>query len=137
MYVAGKTYLEISEALGYGGKQNAHTAVQRVLMDTMTAPADEVRALLKARHEEIYVLARDIALSRHKAHSHGRVVYDGEEPVYDDTPRMAAMDRMTRALDQLAKLTGAYAPVKFENLSLEAIQAEIARIEAEIADDPT
>lgn len=135
MYVAGKTYLEISEALGYGGKGHAHTAVQRVLMETMKAPADEVRALLRARNEEIYVMAREIALKEHYAHSHGKLVYKDDKPLVDDGPKLNAMDRMGRALTELAKLCGAHAAVKFENLSLEAVQAEIARLEAEAREE--
>lgn len=133
MYVAGKTYLEISNELGYGGKSNARRAVQSILMETIKAPADEVRALLRARNEEIYVMARAIAQKDHYAHSHGQLIYlDGEElPMVDDGPKLAAMDRMQRSLGELAKLAGAHAAVKFENLSLEAVQAEIARLELE------
>ena len=134
LYVAGKTYLEIAEELGYGDKSNARRAVQAVLMETMKAPADEVRALLKARNEEIYVMAREIALKNHYAHSHGKLVYKDGEPLIDDGPKLNAMDRMGRALAELAKLCGAHAAVKFENLSLEAVQAEIARLEAEARD---
>jgi hypothetical protein len=132
LYVAGKTYLEISEELGYGGKANAHKAVQRVLLETVREPADEVRALLRARNEEIYLMARAVALKDHLAHGNGRIVYDRNgTPLVDDGPKLAAMDRMQRALSELAKLAGAHAAVKYENLSLEAVQAEIARLEAE------
>jgi hypothetical protein len=135
MYVAGKTYLEISDELGYGSKSNAHRAVQRVLMETVKQPADEVRALLRARNEEIYALAREIALKQHYAHGNGKLVYKDGEPLIDDGPKLNAMDRMQRALTELAKLAGAHAAVKFENLSLEAVQAEIARLEAEAREE--
>ena len=135
MYVAGKTYLEISEELGYGNKANARRAVQSVLMETIQEPADEVRALLRARNEEIYVMAREVALRKHYAISHGKVVYLDHVPIPDDMPRLAAMDRMSRALNELAKLAGAHAAVKFENLSLETVQAEIARLEAQARDE--
>jgi len=132
MYVAGKTYLEISEALGYGGKGNAHKAVQKILLETAKQPADEVRALLRARNEEIYMMAREIIQKEQYAHSHGEIIYNPDgTPMVEQEVKLKAMDRMQRALGELAKLCGAHAAVKFENLSLEAVQAEIARLEAE------
>lgn len=132
MYVAGKTYLEISGALGYGDKSNARRAVQKLLMETVQQPADEVRALLRARNEEIYVMAREITQKEQYAHSHGEVIYNPDgTPMVEHEVKLKAMDRMQRAVAELAKLTGAHAPTKFENLSLEAVQAEIARLEAE------
>jgi hypothetical protein len=139
MYTAGASYLEISDALGYGGKQNAHRAIKTVLLETIKAPAEELRARAVLRAEEIYVMARDVARTDHPTVSHGKVVCvkdpeSGKDvPLIDDMPKLAAMDRMSRAEERLAKLRGLDAPTKFENLSLDAIQAEIARVEAEIA----
>lgn len=131
LYVAGLSYSKIDKELGYGGKANARRGVQRVLMETAKQPADEVRALLRARNEEIYMMARAIAHKDHYAHSHGQLIYKDGEPMVDDGPKLNAMDRMQRALGELAKLAGAHAAVKFENLSIEAVQAEIARLETE------
>lgn len=132
MYVAGKTYLEIAHELGYGDKSNARRAVQSILMETIKQPADEVRALLRARNEEIYMLAREVSRQTQYAHSHGEVIYNPDgTPMIERELTLKAIDRMQRALAELAKLCGAHAAVKFENLSLEAVQAEIARLEAE------
>lgn len=129
--VAGKTYQEIADELGYGNKGDAHKGVQRALADTMREPADELRALSVARAEERYLLARGIANKNHYAHGNGKLVYKDGEPLLDDGPKLQALDRMERSADAIAKLRGLYAPQKFENLSLEAVQAEIARLEAE------
>lgn len=134
MYVAGKTYQMIADELGYGNRGHAHTAVQKILMETIREPADEVRALMRARQEEIYVMARAVAMRKHFAHSAGKLIYMNGEPLVDDGPKLAAMDRMGRAMAEVSKLTGAYSPQKFENLSLEAVQAEIARLEVEAAE---
>lgn len=132
LYVAGKTYQQISDTLGYGSKGHAHTAVRRVLLETIKEPAEEVRALLRARNEEIYVLAREVALRDHYAHSNGKIIYDQNfKPVFDDMPKLSAMDRMHRSSVEIAKLTGVYSPQKFENLTLDVVQAEIARLEQE------
>lgn len=132
MYVAGKTYQQIADELGYGGRSNAQRAVQKILMETVRQPADEVRALLRARNEEIYMMAREIIQKEQYAHSHGEIIYNPDgTPMVEQEVKLKAMDRMQRALSELAKLCGAHAAVKFENLSLEAVQAEIARLEAE------
>lgn len=136
MYVEGATFLEIADALGYGGKAHAHRAIQRVLMDTIKEPAEEVRAREIMRAQEIYMMARAIARKQHPLVSGGKVIYgrgeDGiEVPLVDDSPKLGAMDRMLKAMERLAKLGGLDAATKFENLTLDVVQAEIARLEAE------
>jgi len=141
MYAAGATFQEIADQLGYGDKSNAHRSIQAVLMETIKAPAEELRAREVLRAEEIYVLAREIALRSHPTVSHGKVIYvkneaTGKEvPLIDDAPKLSAMDRMLKAGERLAKLKGLDAPTKFENLTLEAVQAQIAALEAEMGDD--
>jgi len=141
MYTAGATYQQISDALGYGGKQNSHRAVTTALAEIIKEPAENLRAREILRAEEIYTMARDIARAQHPTVSHGRIIYvkDAETgvevPLPDVMPRLAAMDRMGRAGERLAKLTGLDAPLKFENLTLAAVQAQIAALEAEMGDD--
>lgn len=139
MYVAGNSYQDISNVLGYGGRQNAHRAVQGVLLATIKEPAEELRAREVLRAEEIYVMARDIARRDHLTVSHGRVIYvpnpDGgaDIPLVDDAPKLSAMDRMLKAMERIAKLKGLDAAVKVQNLTLEEIQRLIAEEEAALA----
>lgn len=139
MYVAGHSYLEIADALGYGNKSNAHRAVQGVLLSTIKEPAEELRAREVLRAEEIYVMARNIARRDHVTVSHGRVIYvpnpDGGPDIalVDDAPKLSAMDRMLKAMERIAKLKGLDAAVKVQNLTLEEIQRLIAEEEAAIA----
>lgn len=132
----GMTYSRIAEELGYAGSGKAHQAVQRALIETMKEPADELRSLQVMQAMEVYQLARVIALKNSPAHSHGKVVYvrdaNGSEiPLVDDGPKLSAMDRMLKAMERMAKLQGLDSPTKVENISLEYVQAEIARLEAE------
>jgi hypothetical protein len=134
----GYTYQRISDELGYGGKSNAHRAIQRVLADTIKGPAEELRAREVLRAEEVYLMSREIARADHYAHSGGKIVYgppvDGVSlPLMDSGPRLSAMDRMLKAMERLAKLKGLDSPVKVGMLTLEEIQALIAAEEAEIA----
>jgi hypothetical protein len=133
----GRTYQQVSDILGYGGKQNAHRAIQRMLLDTIQQPADELRAREVLRAEEIYLMARDIARDDHYAHSGGKLVYgppdSGGQPLLDPAPRLSAMDRMLKAMERLAKLKGLDSATKVHNLTLEEIQKMIADEEAELA----
>ena len=128
---AGKTYQQIADELGYPNKGDAFHGVQRALRETMQEAADELRALSVYRAEERYLTARAIAEKDHYAHGNGKLVYHDGKPLVDDGPKLQALDRMERAADAIAKLRGLYAPTKFENLSLDVVQAEIARLEAE------
>lgn len=133
MYMVGKTYQQISDALGYGDRGNAHRAIQNALLDTIQGPADELRDREVARAQEIYLMARGVARTEHYAHSHGKIVYNREgEPLVDDGPKLSAMGQMLKAMERIAKLKGLDSPTKFENLSLDVVQAEIARLEAEV-----
>lgn len=130
----GYTFQRVSDELGYGGKQNAHRAIQRTLLETIKAPAEELRAREVLRAEEIYLMSREIARDRQPLHSGGKLVYgeDGK-PLIDHGLRLSAMDRMRGAMERLAKLKGLDSPVKVGMLTLEEIQALIAAEEAEIA----
>lgn len=139
LYVEGKTYQQVSDALGYGGKQNAHRAITKALQDTIKAPAEELRAREILRAEEVFVMARDIARTTHLAHSGGKLIniartdgQPGVELLQDDMPRLAAMDRMLKASERIAKLTGLDAATKVHNLSLAEIQEMIEQEERAI-----
>ena len=133
----GYTYQQVSDALGYGDKSNARRSISKALLDTIQAPADELRAREVLRAEEIYLMARDIARADHYAHSGGKLVHrveNGETvPLLDPAPRLSAMDRMLKAMERIAKLKGLDSATKVHNLTLEEIQKMIADEEADLA----
>jgi hypothetical protein len=139
MRAQSKTYQEIADALGYADKGAAYYGVDRALKAVVREPAENLRKLQRARLDEMRVVARKVMLSTHYAHSAGRLILSptGEDgapkPLVDDMPKLAAVDRLLRIEEREAKLEGTDAPTKFENLSAEAVLAEIARVEAEIA----
>jgi len=130
----GQTYEEIAKALGFAGKGAAHRAVERALIATRQAPADDVRKLHLARLQEMYRTARDIMLRNHWAVQNGKVVHLDGTPVTDDMPKLAAIDRMLRVLEREAKLLGLDAAKQVEIITLDAIQKEIMEIEARMAE---
>lgn len=121
------TYRQIGEALGMS-TSTAYDSVQRALADTLEEPAAAVRAL---ELEKLDALERAVLVVLEREHvtiSQGRVVrrrtdqveqVDGEDkldddgqPVYiwedllDDSPVLAAVDRLLRVQERRAKLLG-------------------------------
>lgn len=135
----GKTYQQIADALELSDKGHAHQCVSRALTAIVREPAEQLRALMLERLTEAYVVARDIMIATHYAHSGGKVVYDPDtgKPLPDPGPRLAAADRVVNVLNREAKLLGLDAAVKVNLLTLEQVQAEIERLQAEVDNLPT
>lgn len=135
--ITGKSYEQIAEELGYSDKAAAYNAVMRNLKAIRREPAEELLKLELARLDEMRTVARQIMLKEHYAHSGGKLIYmpaeDGcSTPMPDDGPRLAAIDRLVSIANRYAKFTGLDAVVKVQLLSLEDVQAEIARLESEV-----
>ena len=65
----------------------------------------------------------------------GKIVLDPEtdQPMLDDGPVLAAIDRLVKILDRVAKLRGLDAPQRLEVLTIDAIDAAIADLNAKLA----
>lgn len=134
----GWTYEDIARELGYANSGCAYTGTQRAMLAIVQEPAEELLAIHLDRLREMYRTARDIMTQTHLMVQHGKVVTwataDGRQiPLEDPMPKLAAIDRMTRVLQREAKLLGLDAPKQIEFITLDAIQAEIRRIEEDMA----
>lgn len=135
----GKTYDFISDTLKFGGKGNARRAVQRALVAVVQEAGDELRALEVERMNRLLDTAWQIMERPHYAHSAGRLILMEDDqgkahPVVDDAPSLMAMDRILKIMERRAKLLGLDAPVRHEVLTIDAIDQELARLDAEHAD---
>jgi len=130
----GMTYEQIATELDYCDRAAARAAVERALVATVTEPAAEVRQMELARLDEMYRAALAVLERRHFAVSHGKIVYHGVTPLEDDGPVLQAIDRMIRIMERRAKLLGLDAPTKVEVITLDAIEAEIRRLSAELGE---
>jgi hypothetical protein len=145
----GATYDAIAIELGYCDRHAARRAVERALVATVTEPAAEVRQLELARLDEMYRAALAVLERQHLTVSHGKVVHTGGvpviddrgnvtwvggEPLLDDAPVLQAIDRMIRIMERRAKLLGLDAPTKVEVITLDAIEAEIRRLNDELGE---
>jgi hypothetical protein len=131
----GLSYQQIADKLGYSHRENARRAVSRALLAIVAEPAEDLRALELARLDQMWIDVLEVLRREHVTVSHGRVIYSEEtgQPIIDDGPVLSAIDRLLRIQDRRAKLLGLDAPSKHEVVTIDAIDAEIAKLEAEQA----
>lgn len=130
----GLTYRQIAAELGFSSVASAHEAVQRGLMDTIAETNDEVRRLELDRLDHLARTALKILGKPHLVVSQGRVARHPEtgETLVDSGPVLAAIDRLLKIQERRAKLLGLDAPAKVEMLTIDAIDAEIQKLQAEL-----
>lgn len=118
MKLAGATYEQIATALGYAGRGAACTDVARALEQSLAEVHRDGEVL---RHELVLQLER---------------VKQAMWPAMIKGDAKAA-EVVIRAVDRIAKLTGADAPTRVEVVTMGAIEAEIARLSAELGEVPS
>ncbi|MCT2591138.1 hypothetical protein LHJ74_14685 [Streptomyces sp. N2-109] len=128
------TYQQIADLLGYGHKSEAYRGVQRALKDTVQEPADEVRALELDRLDQLARAATDVLERQHVTVSHGQIVRQDGEPLLDDGPVLAAIDRLLKIQERRAKLLGLNAPSRV-SVDAEQLGAEILNLIDRAAQD--
>lgn len=151
----GWTYQRVANEMGWTTEGAARKAVERALASSVRETTDEAKALLLADLNAAKQAVWVVLEANHVTVSNGRVVGrfsgfakdpdTGETvrddsgkpiPLYaeieDDAPVLAAVDRLVKIDQEIAKIYGAYAPTRHEHLNLDAIDAEIARLEAEL-----
>lgn len=109
----GWAYRRIAAHLGIS-VSTAHTRVERALKETVQEAAAEVRTLELERLDALYVAAMDVLERQHVTVSHGKVIYQGEQPLIDDGPVLAAIDRLLKISERRAKLLGLDSAEKVE-----------------------
>lgn len=126
----GKTLAEIAIALEYSSTQACHAALKRHLEKHIAPAADEYRAVIDARLDRMYREVMRVLEATHYVVNAGTVVFFGDcecddgqrlaglckhaKPLLDDSPVLAAVDRLLKIEDQRSRLFGLNAPVKHE-----------------------
>lgn len=128
----GETYGAIASALGFRDRSGARQAVERCLAATVVEPSEELRAMQLAMLDELTVAALAVLDRRHIVVSAGRVMLVNGEPLLDDAPVLAAIDRLVRIAERRSKLCGLDAPQRHE-ITVGDLDAEIARLTAQLA----
>jgi len=130
---AGVTYRGIAEALGICDASAARKSVERALLATVAEPSEELRRLEILKLDQMSVVAWEILEDQHVRVSAGRVMYAGGVPVEDTRPVLAAIDRLLKISERRAKLMGLDAPVQISAITMDALDAGILELEAELS----
>jgi hypothetical protein len=130
----GHTYDEIATQLGYADRSVAYNAVQRALLSVVKDAAEELRTLELERLDYLWKRVVQVLERRHYTVQIGKVIsvtdeYGNKVMLQDDGPVLAAVDRLLKIQERRAKLLGLDAPKQIEIITLDAIQAEIRRLE--------
>lgn len=128
MHAMRYSYSEISEALGYGGRGNAHRAVQRAHQRILKPPVMTRVATELAELDAIVLKLIGIIHKRHVATSGGKVVRDDltGEPLEDNGPVLAALAQWRQVSESRRKLLGLDAATKLEISNDSDVDAAIA-----------
>lgn len=129
----GWTYDHIAGEMGYCDRSAARKAVERAIADSVRETTEEAKTILLADLNAAKQAVWAVLEANHLVISDGRVVHLDDTPVPDDDPVLRAVDRLVKIDQELAKIYGAYAPVKSEVVTMDAVEAEIRKLEAELA----
>jgi hypothetical protein len=121
MHIAGHTWQQVSDRLGYSSAAHACTDAKKgleALRAQQDQAAEDYRAIELARLDGALAVAVRIMNEQHVAHGNGKVVYrdiDGQQvPVVDNSISLAAADRVVKISESRRKLLGLDAPAKQE-----------------------
>lgn len=137
MRLAGATYDQIAEELGYASKAAAYMDITRALEANVVEqrrPAELLRQEELQRLDALWGRAWAVLERHHVIVSHGRIIRDDMDgkPLLDDGPVLQAIDRLLRIQERRAKFLGLDAPTKHEVVSLDVLDREIQRLTAEL-----
>lgn len=137
-----QTYQQISDALGYGHASNARRAVQKALA---AIPRDAAEELIQLELDQLDMLTAavlNVLETEHYTVSQGRLIYLHEDapPLADDSPVLAAVDRLLKIQERRARLLGLDAPsratVTHASADVDAAVVELANELARTATTP-
>lgn len=146
----GAGFQEIADTLGYAGRTAASKDFCRMLERTIAKQHASIEVLRELelqrldaelqRLTRLYAKVERILDKFHVTVQFGKVISVDGEPLEDDGPALAAVDRLVKIEDarrrngeRRAKLMGLDAAQKVEVLTLDALDAEAARLNALLA----
>lgn len=128
----GMTYAQVAAQLGYHDASHARQGVERAMTATLSEPAEALRHLELLKLDQMSAPAWAILDAPHPLVSAGRVMAWDGEPLRDPQPVLAAVDRLLRISERRCRLLGLDAPVQVGPFTLEAIDAQLVVLEAEL-----
>jgi hypothetical protein len=155
----GRTFDQIAREMRYSSRAKAYEAVMRAYADIPYEGAEEARRLDLERIDRLIEQAWAVMEREHLTVSNGRVVgkrtgwerdevtgevlHDADgapipmyEDILDDGPALAAIRELRGLLERRAKMIGYDAPTRHEVLTIDAIDAEIRALRAQMNKTP-
>jgi hypothetical protein len=130
---AGATLDDIMAAVpGYKTRAAVSQDISRALATMATESADEMRALSNERLDLLWRTALQILGRTHYVVSNGRLVTHDGQPMRDDDPALRAIGVLLNIEQRRARLNGLDAPKQVEVITVDAVEAEIRRLSAEL-----
>lgn len=129
---AGLGYEEIARQVGLKSADLARVDVHRALAALRTEPVEEMRALESERLDFLWRTVMQVLSRTHYVVSNGKVMHLNGEPMRDDDPALRAVAALLQIQQRRAKLHGLDAPKQVEVITLDAVEAEIRRLSAEL-----
>lgn len=107
----GWTLQAIADHLGYHDRTHAKQGIRRAIEKVVKEPAERLVTREAARLDTLYEEALEVLLREHVTVSHGRIIKDDDgNPLLDDGPKLAAIDRLVKVRESYRKLLGLDAP---------------------------
>ncbi|MFD6565376.1 hypothetical protein [Micromonospora profundi] len=145
MRMAGASFQDIADKLGYNSRGAACQDINRALEANLAEQRTAVEVHRETELQRLDILWADawaVLKREHITVSHGKVVYDertladGEaKPLLDDGPVLQAISTLLKIQERRAKYLGLDAPTKVEAITIDSLDAEIARLAAELGAD--
>lgn len=143
MRLAGATLDTIADELDYSDRAAAHKDITRAMEQNITELAQPVEVMRETELQRLDVMwaeAWAVLKREHVTVSHGRIVMDEREghegrPLLDDGPVLQAIATLLRIQERRAKFLGLDSPMKVEAITIDALDAAIAKLAAELEAD--
>lgn len=129
------TLQAIADELGYYDASAARKAIRSALSAIVREPAQRLIAQEAERLDSLYEEALEVLLRDHVTVSHGKVIKDDDgNPLLDDGPKLAAIDRLVKVRESYRKLLGLDAPSRV-SVDAQQLGDEINALLNRAADD--
>jgi hypothetical protein len=139
----GWSISEIAKHLGLDQPNPEHAtartaaAIRRAMARAVRFAGDEERHLQLQSLDEMELRLWQLLDEGIVLVQQGRIIVDDQGPLDDKRFNLEVLDRILKVKDQRAKLLGTYAPTRVESITIDSVEAEIERLQKELAATPT
>jgi hypothetical protein len=135
--------MDIAKHLGLDQPSPEHAvertaaAIRRAMAKAVRFAGDEERHLQLQSLDELELRLWTLLDNGTILVQQGRIIMQDGIPMDDKRFNLEVIDRIVKVKDQRAKLLGTYAPTRVETLTIDSVEAEIERLQKELASGHT